>query len=335
MTRFEFVRSRLLAPPPPPLHAVPLALPFIAAPTAVRWLIDPLDTGTAFVAYYPFVLLAALLLGWRTAAIVMMGSAVVANFLFMEPRYVLFAGPSDTLGAAFYCISSSLIIAVADTLKRAVVEVQAGARREADLNAQLHHLNSELQHRVKNTLMVVQGLAVQTFRGTSAEAELRTFRGRLQALAEAHDVLTSGRWEGCQLPDLAMRALAPFNGQGAVRIDGPACTLPEAACIPLVLALHELGTNAVKHGALSSLSGAVDVVWSVVAAQGAQQVVLQWTETEGPKVEPPRRAGLGSRLLKPQRGLDDVALEFSPDGLRCHIVVGGAAEWGDGRRAVS
>ncbi len=108
-----------------------------------------------------------------------------------------------------------------------------------------------------------------------------------------------------------------------MNIVGPTCSLPEAACVPLVLALHELGTNAVKYGALSTLSGSVDLVWtSVEAPCGGREVVLDWTEKEGPEVEPPTRQGLGSRLLTRQPGLNDVTLQFRPEGLRCRIVVG-------------
>ncbi|CAN7643870.1 hypothetical protein LJR219_005057 [Phenylobacterium sp. LjRoot219] len=85
-------------------------------------------------------------------------------------------------------------------------------------------------------------------------------------------------------------------------VAGPTCTLPEAACVPLVLALHELGTNAVKYGALSSLTGSVNLAWTVVAADdGRHEVVLDWTEKDGPDVQPPTRRGLGSRLLTAQR----------------------------------
>lgn len=324
MTRFEFVRSRLLARPLPFLAAVPLALPLVIAPTVLRLAVDGFVTGTAFVAYYPFVLLAALLLGWRVAVVVMLASATVANFLFMEPRHQLFAELSDTLGAIFFLLSSSLIIALADTLRRTVAQVQVGLEREADLNARLEHRNSELQHRVKNILSIVQGLAIQTFRDTpSAHDAVRIFKGRLHALAEAQDVLTSGNWERCQLPALAVQALAAFNGEDAVKLSGPTCALPEEACVPLVLALHELGTNAVKYGALSTLSGSVDVVWTLRQSEDEErcEVVLDWTETDGPIVEPPTRQGLGSRLLKSQRGLDDVVLDFRPEGLKCRIIV--------------
>ncbi len=168
------------------------------------------SVSQTFVCYFPFVVLAAIFLGRRAAFVVMLGSAAVANFLFMAPRGTLFANAGDTLGAALFCISSSLIIALAHNLRLTLMDVHNGAQREAALNAQHQHLNSELQHRVKNTLAVVLGLAVQTFRGATAnDGAVRTFIGRVHALAQAQDVLTSGRWESCQLPDLALRALAP------------------------------------------------------------------------------------------------------------------------------
>lgn len=324
MTRFEFVRSRLLAPPPPFVASLPLALALVVVPTVLRLAVDTVVTGTAFSAYYPFVLLSALLFGTRTAVVVMLASTLVANFLFMEPRYILFAHVGDTLGALSFLLSSSLIVAVVGTLRGAVERVQAGVQREAELNAKLNHLNSELQHRVKNMLSVVQGLAIQTFRGDPANSEaVRLFNSRLHALADAQDVLISGDWEHCRLPDLAVRALAPFNGEGAVGMTGPVCVLPEASCVPLVLALHELGTNAIKYGALSALGGSVDLAWRVQHDEGAgrQRVIMEWSEADGPKVKPPTRRGLGSRLLRPQRGLDDVALDFRPDGLLCRVVI--------------
>ncbi len=328
MTRFMFIRARLLAGPPKLPLSLALAVFFVAAPTFLRWVADPVITGTAFVTYYPFVLLAAIFIGWRGALGVALASALLANFLFMAPRYILFAHAGDTLGTTCFLISSSMIIAVVDTLRRTVIDMEAGRRREAVLNGELKHLNAELQHRVKNTLMVVQGLATQTFRGAAGSDEVvRTFRGRLHALAEAHDILTSGKWETCRFPDLAARALAPFNGDGAIALAGPTCQLPEHACVPLVLALHELGTNAVKYGALSSLEGGVEVRWDVRPATvdtPGSQLVLDWIECGGPPVSPPTRKGLGSRLIAPQRGIDAADLDFRLEGLACRIVVGGA-----------
>ena len=325
---FKIIQARLLAGPPPLPLALTTGLGLVAAPTLLRLAADGVVTGTAFATYYPFVLGAGVLLGWRAAMLVGVASALLANFLFMEPRYVLFGGLGDTVGTAFFLFSCSIMLALVDTLRRTLIDVEAGRLREAGLNAELTHLNSELQHRVKNTLTVVQGLATHTFRQAPENDEIvRVFRSRLQALSEANAVLTSGNWELCRLPDLAVRALAPFNGHGAMHINGPACTLPEQACVPLVLALHELGTNAVKYGALSSLSGSVELVWEVRPsgeAHASHQLVLDWVETGGPPVQPPSRRGLGSRLLARQRGIEAVTLDFRPDGLAGQIIVADA-----------
>ena len=310
-------------------YALLLGLIFVAAPTLLRWAADPVITDTAFVTYSPFVLAAAIFIGWEGAVGVALISTLVANFLFMAPRYILFANPGDTLGAAFFLASSGMLIALVNTLRRTVIDLEAGRRREAVLNGELRHLNLELQHRVKNTLMVVQGLATQTFRGATGSDEIvRTFRARLHALGEAHALLTSGKWETCRFPDLAARALSPFNGDGAITWTGPSCELPEYACVPLVLALHELGTNAVKYGALSTLGGRVEVRWFVEQTDATaltQTLVLDWIETGGPPVSPPTRKGLGSRLITRQHGIDAADLDFRPEGLACRIVVHGAA----------
>lgn len=144
--------------------------------------------------------------------------------------------------------------------------------------------------------------------------------GRLAALAEAHNVLSSGNWEECRLPDLPQAALSRFQQLGAIALVGPSCVIPPASCVPLVLALHELGTNAIKYGALSVSSGRVSLSWTVAAGS----VVLRWEETGGPVVVPPTRRGLGSRLLTKQTGLDAVTLDYRPEGVVCETRIDGA-----------
>src|SRR6476469_2821862 len=98
MTRLHFVRSRLLAEPPRGHLAVLYAGLAIILPTLIRAILDGFVSGTTFVAYFPFVLVSAMFLGWRNALVVTLASAAVANFLFMEPRYTFFSGTRDTLG---------------------------------------------------------------------------------------------------------------------------------------------------------------------------------------------------------------------------------------------
>ncbi|MGM5087512.1 DUF4118 domain-containing protein [Rhizobium leguminosarum bv. viciae] len=325
MTRFNFIKMRLLAGPPSLPWTVALGLGFVAVPTLFRLAADSVITGTAFSTFYPFVVIAALFIGWKGATGVALAAAVVANYLFMEPRYVLFAQTGDTIGVASFLISCAMIIFVMDTLRRTLIDLEVSSKREARLNSELKHLNGELQHRVKNILAIVQALTSHTFRGLpGTEEAIRKLNMRLHALAEAQAVLVAGDWESCHLPDLAVRALAPFNGQGAIRLKGPHCSLPERSCVPMVLALHELGTNALKYGSLSALDGTVEVRWQLRTANGdgtAEELLLTWTEIGGPSVEIPTRRGLGTKLVAQQTGIDAATMVFRPEGLVCEIVV--------------
>lgn len=318
MIRVGFVRARLSSPPPSHLSALAYGCLMVAAPTALRAIIDPVVSGTTFVAYYPFILLAALLMAWPHAMAIAVASAIVANFLFMEPKYSFLATTSETIGTLLFVACCLLIITVGQTLRRAVHDLESARTRES-------HLNRELQHRVKNTLAVVQGLVVQTFRNVPDAGEaLDKLQGRIRALADANEILRDGRWEECRLPELAVRALEPFNSRGAFTLCGPECSLPEVSCVPLVLALHELATNAVKYGALSTDTGAVELSWEISSDDQERDLTVRWQERAGPHVNAPQTRGLGSKLLRPQHGLDDVQLRFERDGVYCQLQLTGA-----------
>ena len=120
----------------------------------------------------------------------------------------------------------------------------------------------ELAHRVKNTLAIVQSIASQTLRYTRTREEfVERFSGRLAALAESHDILTQSNWHGADLAALAraqLEAHRPDN-RDRLHIEGPAVLLPADLATPFGMVLHELGTNAVKYGALSVAEGTVDL----------------------------------------------------------------------------
>lgn len=176
----------------------------------------------------------------------------------------------------------------------------------------------ELAHRVNNIFAVILAVTQQTLRtAPSAQAFVETFTGRLQALAQAHNLLLAKNWAGAELGELAKGQLAPFcpGGQDRLSIQGPQVTLGPAQAIALGVVLHELGTNAAKYGALSNGSGKVVLSWTLAPGR----VSLKWTERHGPPVTPPSRKGLGSKLI--QRGLPDATIDwrFEADGVVCAI----------------
>ncbi|GAA0594160.1 hypothetical protein GCM10009416_35680 [Craurococcus roseus] len=199
------------------------------------------------------------------------------------------------------------------------------AAERARAEARRALLIGELNHRVKNTLAVVQSLAAQTARGApDLPSFAAAFQARLLALARAHDLLTRRDWEGAPMVSVVRAAVEPC---GSGRVDlragrAPSALLAPAQVLTLALALHELATNALRHGALSEPGGRVSVCCGPdPAEEGAQRVV--WAERDGPPIPaPPVRKGFGLRLL--ERGLAGQAgmeaeTRFEPEGLRCAL----------------
>ncbi len=188
-----------------------------------------------------------------------------------------------------------------------------------------HLLINELNHRVKNTLATVQAIAAQTLRSSATDVEARdAFEARLLALSKVHNVLTRENWEDVSLIDISAEVLAPHGGEDPARfrIDGPDVRLHPRLALPIAMALHELATNAVKYGPLSSGSGCVSIEWTVDATADGRRLQLRWAEEGGPPVAPPTRKGFGSRLIERSLALElggKVTLDYAPTGVVCAI----------------
>ncbi len=160
-------------------------------------------------------------------------------------------------------------------------------------------LINELNHRVKNTLATVQSLAVMTLK-TKAPAEFAdAFSRRLTALSATHDLLTSSGWEYASLDDVIGAELKPYMSDQISLDPSPTRMLlkPKAA-LSLGLVLHELATNAAKHGALSQSGGRLLVKWRRSARDGRRCLSISWQERDGPPPQTARKAGFGSRLIE-------------------------------------
>lgn len=322
MTRIEAVRRAILLDLSPWQRLAGIALA-IALPAALRWLLGPLGSAVPFAPFFPFVLLAAVFMGWRAALAVCIAATVVVEWMFLATSLSLFDPHRLTL-ALLIVVANLALIAVGDTLRCTVRQLDALAR-EQDIVAR------EMYHRVQNALGVVQALIGVSHAGDDPERFRQDLLGRVQALANANRLLDSppreagasrarAVVEGRQVTDgrmgldqLIHTAIAQFHKDEAFRIEGPRILLERAPAYHLLLVLHELCTNALKHGALSDPRGSVSICWD---ADG----VLLWHESDGPPVVPPRRKGLGSRMFAVQQHWT-LDRDFAPGGLSCRIAL--------------
>lgn len=199
--------------------------------------------------------------------------------------------------------------------------IETTAKVEAVRNARL--LNEELAHRIRNTLAIVSAIAHQGYRSSKTldEAQLQISQ-RLAALGRAHAVLMQSSWHGAPIGVVVADALAPHAAADQLAIGGPPVRLSAKQALSLSLALHELATNAVKYGALSTPAGRVIVNWSAGSPGSDEPFELIWREINGPRVTAPARRGFGLRLIKSSLAQDfagAVELDFCPEGVVCTV----------------
>ncbi|SDM55730.1 Two-component sensor histidine kinase, contains HisKA and HATPase domains [Methylobacterium phyllostachyos] len=218
---------------------------------------------------------------------------------------------------------------MAGALQRNEAELRGEIARGREMQERQVTLLHELNHRVKNTLATVQALARQANRGGEAPGE--RLEARILALSKTHDLLTRDDWSGASLREVLEGEIGPYrDGPDRFAVDGPDVDLPARHVLSLGMTLHELVTNAAKHGALSVPSGTVRVSWRVtVGESGARRLCLDWVEAGGPPTAEPARRGFGSRLIRAnvERELAGrIEVDFASDGLRCWLDVPLAAQ---------
>jgi two-component sensor histidine kinase len=267
--------------------------------------------------------------GWLTAASLLL-LVIGAGVALVVSRDI--SASVRGLGADAKAMAAGEEIALVPDRFREIAEVRAAlhdaaaqlrAREAEELRAHQRQqlMINELNHRVKNTLFTVQSLARQSLGRPADTPGLHAFNERLMALARAHDLLTQSVWEGADLKEILEETLEPYLDRTVLA--GPSVALTPNAALALSMVFHELGTNAVKYGALSLPEGTVTVVWHVDPG-ALHRLTLHWEERGGPTVSPPARKGFGSRLIAASLKSDlagEARVDYRPSGLVCVITL--------------
>jgi PAS domain S-box-containing protein len=197
------------------------------------------------------------------------------------------------------------------------VTIDITDRKEADERQVL--LAREVDHRARNTLAVIQSI-IRLTRAKSVDDYVHAVEGRIKALARAHTLLSDSRWRGADLATLVAEELAPYRAGDKIRCGGPDVSLQPATAQGLALALHELATNAAKHGGLSSPAGKVTLEWELES----EALTLHWSETGGPTVAEPSSHSFGLKVIaasiEQQLG-GKAVFKWAPTGLQCQMMI--------------
>jgi two-component sensor histidine kinase len=178
---------------------------------------------------------------------------------------------------------------------------------------------------MKNTLQVVQAIIRRTARAQSTVPRFEAvLLGRVDAMSRAHELLARERWLGAGMATIVGQEIRSFDVGDAIHAGGPNVRLNPKAALSIALAIHELGTNASKYGALSTSKGRISVTWSINRNEGETWLELLWAETGGPEVKPPESSGFGTMLIERSIAYEldgRAAIDYRPKGLECTIAI--------------
>jgi light-regulated signal transduction histidine kinase (bacteriophytochrome) len=218
---------------------------------------------------------------------------------------------------------------IAESLRVTLLEVilqlsDLAARERRNAQERQELMIAELNHRVRNILSLVRSLVAQSKDNTSSTEEFASvLGGRIQALARAHDQITSLNWAPVALKSLVESEAGAYLGSraGRIRLDGPDIALDPKAFATLALVVHEMMTNSAKYGALADSTGQVEVVWKV---DRGSSLVIEWKESGGPPVQPPSRRGFGTTIIERSVPFDlkgDAEIRFDLLGVQARFVI--------------
>jgi two-component sensor histidine kinase len=286
------------------------AVACVVAAALTRHLLGLIDPAIiVFAPYFPAVLAATLIGGLPSGLIALVLGGLSAWWSFLPPTHTLFPiVRNEAFSLLIYCVTGAIIVIAAESYRRLV-------RRYYERNNFNQLVISELQHRLRNKLTMVQAILGRDFRNN--KDLWNEIVGRLAAIGRTDELILKYRGNGVEIAELVNNELRPYGTASQIRLAGESFLLPPMLAFSLTLIVHELSTNAAKYGALSSALSRIDVKWTVDDAQ----VQVMWTESGGPAVHSPHHKGFGSELferaLVPFHG--KVEPEFAPDGFKCKI----------------
>jgi two-component system CheB/CheR fusion protein len=238
-------------------------------------------------------------------------------------------GPEDKRWGALCVLSTRRRQFTVDdiTFLQAVANVLSGAIERMQAEENQKTLTRELDHRAKNLLAVVGTIAERTAEDASTvEASRKLFASRIESLARTHSYLSRGSWRGIDLKELVRQEFDAFAKRANTLVDGPPIVLPPDVAQAVSLTVHELATNAVKHGAWSGPHGQVSLKWTCgVGGTPEGRLVIDWRESGGTEVKAPTRTGYGSSLIRELIPYEvpggSVELDLAPGGVTCRIAI--------------
>ena len=213
--------------------------------------------------------------------------------------------------------AAASVDAAGNVVRISGVTIDVTERKEAEERQVL--LAREVDHRARNALAIIQSI-IRLTRAKSVDDYVATVEGRIKALALAHTLLSDSRWHGADLGTLVAEEFAPYRSGNKIELKGPNVSLSPATAQGIALALHELATNAAKHGALSSLKGRVSLTWQLQS----DTLTLHWVEGGGPPIKTPSARSFGLKVIKAsieQQLGGKATFDWNPKGLRCNLAI--------------
>lgn len=272
---------------------------------------DVLPSGFPYLTFFPAVILTAFFAGLRPGIVCAVLCGLSAWYWFIPPFDSFHVNLQGVIALVFYVCIVSVDILLIQLMHSATQGLRAERAVTRDLYDQQREmvlrlkereerqqvLQNELSHRMKNTLAMVQGVVGQSLRHAP---DLKTASdlasARIMALGRSQDMLTQSNWQSAEIRSIIEASLAPhIDHPSRFQVDGVRMQLDATQSMGLALMLHELATNAVKYGALSTDAGTVRIAWTRLPENGFN---LTWSESGGPAVTDPTRRGFGSRLIE-------------------------------------